>query len=1049
MPLPSANLQQAFPLPSQYPPDSPFYQPMLPANLLLTPPTYVSRLSFFPSQPPLPLAHHMYHHRGMALLLPIVPYMTRPSAKSGLDHLNLSRTVIFKNLSADLSLNDLLSEIDHGPIEYCKMFTSAPPSHIKDVSEVKTCYISFVNTEISVAFFHKYTKSSNNLRLLKDRLKGSKYLKLSLNEPCSSLAQPPAGSNNLSKQDFIKLKTLNYILEQNATRCIAIKFEAASADQFVHIKEKFRSQCTAFGVIEDFKSSANDLSSILKLLVHFTSIDAAIKVFEYYTKQIRRDHSRLLEMGLDKMSFECLLVNFHRDRCDRTELQTPRRPLLSHFQRPGTNSSQASISSSPKGFKHMLNDSITNIPERDESLADGFDEAEAPAVSPLSSPQGLSNDLATPLEEVTLEKKSTEDRNNQEETVNGTVPLSSEGLAVSLESVSVTDSHTSSPSGAHMLPNGASDAYFYPNNRPYVDSSMQHNHHMFAPNLNNPLPMNQMPSYQYNPDPYNVGNRTIFLGNLHPYTQAEEIANNVRAGGLVESINFIRAKRMCFITFIDPAVALKFYLNHQVLHQLIIHGNDVKVSWGRNHSGPLNRDIALAVTAGASRNVYIGVKGGKTNSDEILELPDEQTLREDFSKFGDLEQINFYRNKDCGFINFMNIANAIRLVELMESGNSKNINSIVGDNGEFYEKYRHFKISFGKDRCGNPPKFSFKKKNSTFDYLENSETDILAVDNKRNGNYSRDYSPKQNGGNRSSENAIIDEDTAMVFGITTSPARNADAPKSLESDFESLTDEPQSKQTPSIQSDIDAGLSVQVTGAATDGAGRDSERSTSGSKEENASINGEKLNVENVEGDVHDDRNEDDDDDDEDEDEDDISIIIGSDVTTSSNKNVTPQRPGRNGKARHYLRDAVDTSSQHWYASKNSSTLSLNSNHRKYLNFQPPSFSPMPQPMYMGPYYPPLIPATSRSNSFYGNSMNGSMPQLVHHNSFSGPHMQHATRSYSSFSGSQVMAQYLAKLQHDNFIYATSILANDITPEEMREYSSRRMQKKSMSRSET
>ena len=33
------------------------------------------------------------------------------------------------------------------------------------------------------------------------------------------------------------------------------------------------------------------------------------------------------------------------------------------------------------------------------------------------------------------------------------------------------------------------------------------------------------------PDPQAFGNRSIYLGNLHPSTTIEEIANNVRAGG--------------------------------------------------------------------------------------------------------------------------------------------------------------------------------------------------------------------------------------------------------------------------------------------------------------------------------------------------------------------------------------------------------------------------------------------------------------------------------------------------------------------------------------
>ncbi|KAK6866480.1 Negative regulator of differentiation 1, partial [Candida tropicalis] len=125
----------------------------------------------------------------------------------------------------------------------------------------------------------------------------------------------------------------------------------------------------------------------------------------------------------------------------------------------------------------------------------------------------------------------------------------------------------------------------------------------------NPLMTHSNPSLvsTHSADPVNYGNRSIYLGNLHPKTTIEEIANNVRAGGLVESINYRPEKRVCFITFVDPNVAYKFYMNHQILHQLVIHGYEIIVGWAKQQSGPLHRDIMLAVTAGASRNVYIGI----------------------------------------------------------------------------------------------------------------------------------------------------------------------------------------------------------------------------------------------------------------------------------------------------------------------------------------------------------------------------------------------------------------------------------------------------------
>lgn len=1003
-----AHLQHALP----YPPESPYYLLMLPTNLFQTPP-YVSRLSYFSSQPKLPQYQYPYQRAVLQLLLlPIVPYLTHPSSNLGLDHLNFSRTVILKNLSADVSLNELLAEVDHGPIEYCKMFNLTPSTHLKDVSEVKTCYISFVNTKISVAFFHKYSKNSQNLRSLKDRLKGSKHLKIMLNEPCSSMSlngQPPVGLNNLSKQDFIKLKTLNYILEYNATRCITIKFEVSSPDLVGPTKEKFRAQCAKFGVIEDFKSSANELSPNLKLLVHFTSIDAAIKVYEFYTKQVRRDHARGLDLtGSEKISSKCLLVKFHRDRCDRTELLPSPHALTIQSPRPPANGSQASLSSSPRIGKRHLNSMIQNIPEHEESAAGGFTDIDNTAVvSPLSSPQHSSENMVPVM--------TTESDLAKDEPQLGPITKDVNDGNASLESVSAVDSHTPPLANAPLLPGQLNERNRYSYVSEMADMLMQLTYPMFAPQMApNPIPVNHVHPYQYNPDPFNVGNRTIFLGNLHPYTQIEEIANNVRAGGLVESINFIKAKRMCFITFVDPAVALKFFLNHQVLHQLIIHGNDVKVSWGKNHSGPVSRDISLAVTAGASRNVYIGVKGAKTGSDESLQLPDEQTLRDDFSKFGDLEQINFYHNKDCGFINFTNITNAIRLVELMETQNVAKIKSIVGDNGEFYEKYKNFKISFGKDRCGNPPKFSFKKKNASFEYFNPSEFDLSRAESVPDRDL-RDVSPLKSTDNASpEEDSMITEEAAMVFGISTFPARDDELSLDLKED-------PQVLQEKAVTS-----LPEPAINGGADGGAKGSSRADANPK----GLDGK----DNIIDETQEEEEEEDDDDD-------ISIIIGSDVTSSSNRNITPPKQRRYSRSSY--RDTSDAySQQNWYASKNSSTLSLNSSHRNYLGYHPPAFGPAPLSMYMGPYHPPSIPGSARSSSFYGGSVNGSMPHLVHHQSYSGSTMPQMTRSNSSFSGSQVMAQYLAKSQHDNFIYATSILANDVTPEEMREYLSKQGHRK-------
>lgn len=174
----------------------------------------------------------------------------------------------------------------------------------------------------------------------------------------------------------------------------------------------------------------------------------------------------------------------------------------------------------------------------------------------------------------------------------------------------------------------------------------------------------------------NLGNRTVYLGNIHPETTIEEICNVVR-GGLLHHIRYIPDKHICFVTFIDPTSAASFYALSN-LQGLMIHNRRLKIGWGK-HSGAIPPAIALAVSGGASRNVYIG------NLDESWT---EERLRSDFSEYGDIELINTLREKSCAFVNFTNIANAIKAIEAVRGK----------------EEYRRFKVNFGKDRCGNAPR---------------------------------------------------------------------------------------------------------------------------------------------------------------------------------------------------------------------------------------------------------------------------------------------------------------------------------------------------------
>lgn len=174
----------------------------------------------------------------------------------------------------------------------------------------------------------------------------------------------------------------------------------------------------------------------------------------------------------------------------------------------------------------------------------------------------------------------------------------------------------------------------------------------------------------------NLGNRTVYLGNIHPETTIEEICNVVR-GGLLHHVRYIPDKHICFVTFIDPTAAASFFALSN-MQGLMIHNRRLKIGWGK-HSQALPPAIALAVSGGASRNVYIG------NIDESWT---EERLRQDFSEYGEIELVNTLREKSCAFVNFTNIANAIKAIEQVRGK----------------EEYKRFKINFGKDRCGNPPR---------------------------------------------------------------------------------------------------------------------------------------------------------------------------------------------------------------------------------------------------------------------------------------------------------------------------------------------------------
>jgi len=103
-------------------------------------------------------------------------------------------------------------------------------------------------------------------------------------------------------------------------------------------------------------------------------------------------------------------------------------------------------------------------------------------------------------------------------------------------------------------------------------------------------------------------------------------------------------------------------------------------------STQLNQQVAKAVQNNASRNVYLG---------NINETITEEKLKQDFSEYGEVELINIVPDKNIAFVNFTDILSAVKAVEGIQNK----------------EDYKTFKVGYGKDRCGNPPRERFKKNN--------------------------------------------------------------------------------------------------------------------------------------------------------------------------------------------------------------------------------------------------------------------------------------------------------------------------------------------------
>ncbi|KAI7877567.1 hypothetical protein K492DRAFT_231581 [Lichtheimia hyalospora FSU 10163] len=170
--------------------------------------------------------------------------------------------------------------------------------------------------------------------------------------------------------------------------------------------------------------------------------------------------------------------------------------------------------------------------------------------------------------------------------------------------------------------------------------------------------------------------RTLYLGNIPSEATCEDLCNSIR-GGVLFQIRYLTDKHIAFVTFIDANAAMNVF-NHACTMGIVVKAKRLRVGWGKPCNIPTSVVVAVQ-NGGASRNIYIG---------GIEDDFDEEKLRSDWSEYGEIELINALREKSCVFVNFTHINNAMKALAAMKE----------------HPVYKKYKINYGKDRCGNPPK---------------------------------------------------------------------------------------------------------------------------------------------------------------------------------------------------------------------------------------------------------------------------------------------------------------------------------------------------------
>lgn len=704
-----------------------------------------------------------------------------------------TRSLKLSKLRPDISLTDILELISLGPIETCHYDLTDDPSTNQPPSSSSSP--SLVYRSVIISFMDSFTANECYIQLA-DILGEMKHL---LDSPDLTLS--PIESQPLS--DYIQ----NEINNNGASRALCLSNLPYNLSERILLTE-----LSKFGTLQSVEYNVDKNAAF----VYFTSIFNAIKCFD----QLPLSNSLLSDSKIF-YSNDGNSVNVPTFSASNSFLDTfaENNEIELFTEHNGNNLTSYSRTTTSLSSPRVSTDFTTCTTESNGGPS--YRESRNPDYIGTSGNNRVNRVFKGSLDDPSTLIEGINETNNQIGHVPNDIDVDPDVANIPNHSTSSTVLDNSGFFQEGYTPVVMHDYLSQPY-RPHQIYDNQPVYMLEETPLNTPLLQN------------NIGNRTVYLGGLPGGTTSEDICNKVR-GGILENIKLLPDKKAAFLTFIYHHDAADF-IARTFKDNLFIKSKCVRVGWGRN-SGNLNPEIQLAVDSGACRNLYIGVnedledesdynlipveakdktktkENAKSQflssgslpeeSDDVSEtknedlsddknednstglkkvyhaIPDEDTLRRDFSIFGEIEQINYFKNGSCAFINFTNILSCIKAIEEFQSEDSSKLHN------SFDNRYAKFKIFYGKDRCGNPPKKKRSKRS-------NNKSRVNAGGTTSKFGYALD------------SNQSIDTDLALKFdsAFTGMGISSPSASKKVR-EYRDLSDQNKHNQANVVDSDID------------------------------------------------------------------------------------------------------------------------------------------------------------------------------------------------------------------------------------------------------